>query len=74
MFIDIEVYKGDDNIFLASCPELNLYSHAPTRDEAIDKLKSNILDYIRNSKIYADAKEDIKFSVRFYSSRHPQTH
>ena len=74
MFVDIEVYKGDDNIFVASCPELNLHSHAATRDEAVDKLKFNILDYIRNSKIYADAKEEIEFSVRFYSSRHPHTH
>lgn len=74
MFVDIEVYKGDDNVFVASCPELNLYSNASTRDEAVDKLKFNILDYIRNSKIYADAKEEIGFSVRFYSSRHPYTH
>jgi hypothetical protein len=74
MFIDIEVYKGDDNIFVASCPELNLYSHAPTQDEAVDKLKFNIMDYIKNFKLYADAKEDIEFSVRFYHSRRPQIH
>jgi len=74
MYIDIEVYKGDDNIFVASCPELNLYSHASTQDEAISKLKLDILDHIRNSRIYADAKEDIEFSVCFYSSRYPQTH
>lgn len=74
MFIDIEVYRGDDNIFVASCPELNLYSHAQTQDEAIDRLKTNILDYIRNSKIYADAKNEVEFSVRFYSSRRPQIH
>ena len=74
MFIDIEIYKGDDNIFVAICPELNLHVHAPTQDEAVDKLKFNILDYIKNSKIYADAKQDIKFSVRFYYSRRPQTH
>ena len=74
MFVDIEVYKGDDNIFVASCPELNLYSNAATRDEAVDKLKFNILDSIRNSKIYADARDEIEFTVRFYSSRRPQTH
>ena len=74
MFIDIEVYKGDDNIFVASCPDLNLFSHAGTRDEALDKLKFNILDYIRNSKIYSDAKDEIEFSVRFYSSRRPYIH
>ena len=74
MFIDIEVYKGDDNIFVASCPDLDLHSHASTRDEAVDKLKFNILDYIKNSKIYTDAKDEIGFSVRFYSSRFPYTH
>ncbi len=74
MFVDIEVYKGDDNIFVASCPELDLYSHATTRDEAVDKLKFSILDHIRNFKIYADAREEIDFSVRFYSSRHPRIH
>jgi len=74
MFIDIEIYKGDDNIFVASCPDLNLFSHAVTRDEAVDKLKFNILDYIRNSRIYTDAKGEIEFSVRFYSSRYPYTH
>ena len=74
MFLDIEVYKGDDNIFVASCPELGLHSHGPTRDEAVDKLKFNILDYIKNSRLYKEAREDIDFSVRFYSSRFPHTH
>jgi len=74
MFVDIEIYKGDDNIFVANCPQFDLYSHAATQQEAIDKLKFNILDYIRNSKIYSDAKEEISFSVRFYSSRYPYTH
>lgn len=74
MFLDIEVYKGDDDVFIASCPELNLYSRANTSDEAVDKLKFDILDYIRNSKIYADTKQDIEFSVCFYSSRYPQIH
>ncbi len=74
MFIDIEVYKGDDNIFVASCPELDLYSHAMTQDEAIDKLKIDILKFIKNAKIYVDAKEELEFSVRFYSSRFHQIH
>jgi predicted RNase H-like HicB family nuclease len=74
MFIDIEVYRGDDNIFVASCPELNLHSHGPTRDEAVDRLKYNILDYVNNSKLYSDAKEEIGFSVRFYASGYPYTH
>lgn len=74
MFVDIEVYRGDDNIFVASCPDLDLYTHAPTQDEAVNRLKVNILDSIRNSRIYSDAKEEIGFSVRFYSSGYPQVH
>ena len=74
MFIDIEVYKGDDDIFVASCPELDLYSHANTRDEAVDRLKLDILDYIKNSKIYVDARDEVSFSVRFYSSGQTQIH
>ncbi len=74
MFLDIEVYKSDDNIFVASCPELDLHSHAPTRDEAVDKLKLNILDCIKNSGLYKEAREDVDLSVKFYSSRFPHTH
>jgi predicted RNase H-like HicB family nuclease len=74
MFLDIEVYKGDDNIFVASCHELNLHARAATRDEAVEELKFNIMDYVENSKVYDDAKEEIEYSVRFYSSRHPRVH
>ena len=74
MYIDIEIYRGDDNIFVAACPELNLFSHGETQDKAVEKLKKNILDFLEKSQTFADAKEDIEFSVRYYSSRHPQIH
>jgi len=74
MLVDIEVYKGDDDNFVASCAELDLYSRAESRDEAVEDLKYNILDYIENSKIYTDAMEEIDFSVSFYSSRYPRVH
>lgn len=74
MYIDIEVYRGDDNIFLAACPEFNLFSHAETQDEAVMKLKKNILHFLENSKAFQVANEDIEFSEKFYSSRYPQVH
>ena len=42
MSIDIEIYRGDDNIFVAACPELNLSCYAETQDEAVAKLKEDI--------------------------------
>lgn len=74
MYVDIEIYRGDDNIFVAACPELNLFSHAETQDKAVEKLKKDILHFLKNSQTFADAKEDIEFSVKFYSSRYPQIH
>ena len=74
MYIDIEIYKGDDNIFVATCSELNLCSHANTQDEAVEKLKENILYFLENSQVLADAKAEVEFSVKFYSSRNPQIH
>lgn len=74
MYIDIEIYRGDDNIFVAACPELNLYSHAKTQDAAVRKLKKNILEFMENSKTSTETKKDIEFSVLYYSSHYPQIH
>lgn len=74
MYLDIEIYRGDDNIFVAACPELNLFSHADTQDEAVEMLKQNILHYMEQSQTLADTREDIEFSLRYYYSRLPQTH
>ena len=74
MYIDIEIYKGDDNIFVAACPELNLFTHAETQDKAVEKLKENILHFLENSKNPGDPGENAEFNVRFYPSRRPRTH
>lgn len=74
MYIDIEIYRGDDNIFVAACPEMNLFTHAETQDGAVAKLKKDIIHFLENSKTLAAAKEDLEFSVKFYSSRSPQIH
>jgi len=74
MFIDIEIYKGDDNIFVAACPELNLFSHADTQDEAVEKLKRDIMKVMDSSEALSGTDRDIEFSVLHYSSGKPQTH
>ena len=74
MFVDIEIYKGDDNIFVAACPELNLFSHAENQYEAVEKLKKSILEFMKNSEKVSDPSEDIEFSIRHYPSRYPQVH
>ncbi len=74
MYVDIEVYRGDDNIFVAACPELNLFSHAKTQKAAVRKLKKNIRDFLSNQDEIEDAKCEVENSARFYSSGIPLVH
>lgn len=60
MFIDIEIYRGDDNIFVAACPELNLFSHAKTQEEAVEKLKKSIREVMDDPELSDDAAGDVK--------------
>lgn len=72
MYVDIEVYRGDDNIFVAACPELNLFTHAKSQKAAVKKLKKNIRDFFTNQDDLEDAKREIEETAYFYSSRVPQ--
>lgn len=45
MYINIEIYRGDDNIYITRCPELNLYANGKTQKEAIAKLKKKISEF-----------------------------
>ncbi|MDO8489194.1 MAG: hypothetical protein Q7S42_03680 [Candidatus Omnitrophota bacterium] len=74
MYVDIEVYRGDDNIFVAACPELNLFTHAKSQKAAVKKLKKNIRDFFTNQDDLEDAKREIEETAHFYSSRVPQSH
>ncbi|MCK4789549.1 MAG: hypothetical protein KAV87_37755 [Desulfobacteraceae bacterium] len=73
MYISIEVYKGDDNSFLAACPELSLFSSGETEQQAVDRLKEDIVSHLYSSrKRYADV--EIKTSRHLYRSGRPQIH
>lgn len=47
MYINIEIYRGDDNIYITRCPELDLYANGKTQKEAIAKLRRIIDDYFK---------------------------
>ncbi len=74
MNVNIEIYKGDDEIFIAMCPELELYYHADTKEEAIEGLKEDIFKYVRHADSIIDVREDINPTVHYYSTRFPQVH
>lgn len=74
MYADIEIYRGDDNIFITRCPELNLYAKGRTQRDAVMKLKKKIAKFIRKKDMSGDVKKDIDRTIHYYSSRFPQTH
>ena len=74
MYFNIEVYKGNDDIFVAVCPELSLFAHACTQEEAVQAVKTDIEKFIDSSTEFAEAKDEIDFTVRYYSSGTTQVH
>jgi len=74
MYINIEIYRGDDNIYITRCPELNLYANGKTQKEAIANIKRIIAKFIDKSNSSIDAKRDIDFTAHYYSAHSPQTH
>jgi predicted RNase H-like HicB family nuclease len=73
MYISIEVYKGDDNSFIAACPELSLFSNGKTEKQAVDRLKEEIVVHLYVSrKKYTDA--EIKSSRHLYRDGRPKIH
>ena len=74
MYLDIEIYKGDDAIFVARCPQLELFSHAGTQEEAVEKLKKDIAKFLDNSGDLSEANEEINFSLHYYSRGKAQIH
>lgn len=57
MNINIEIYRGDNDLFIAMCPELDLYCHAESKEEAIEAIKEDIRKYARHADSAIDVKE-----------------
>jgi len=74
VYANIEIYRGDDNIYITRCPELNLYANGNTQKEAVLKLKRKIAKALRKSSSSVDAKQDMGCTAHYYSTRSPQTH
>ena len=73
MYLNIEVYRGNDDIFIATCPELELYSHGDTQEQAVEKLQRDIVSLLATlDKVKSE--QDIKFSYHYYPSGIPQVH
>ncbi len=73
-YVDIEIYRGDDNIYIACSPELNVYSNGNTQEEAAAKLKARISEYVDKDDSFFDAHKDIGCTTHYYSARSPQMH
>ena len=74
MYVDIEIYRGDDNIYIACSPEFDLYANGDTQREAVAKLKKKINSFLDKSDSSFESNKDIDYTVRYYSARSPQTH
>lgn len=73
MYLSIEIYKANDNIFLAVCPELNLYCHGETREDAINKLKEDTVSLLVSSSQITFIEEEMDFA-HYYSHGYPMIH
>jgi len=58
MYINIEIYRGDDNIYITRCPELDLYANGKTQKEAIANLKRIISDFFGEEEF--ESEEETK--------------
>lgn len=74
MYLDIEIYRGDDNVYITRCKELDLYANGRTQKEAVARLKKKIAEFIDKFYSSPDAKQDIDYTAHYYSARSPKTH
>ncbi len=74
IYVDIEIYRGDDNIYIARAPKIDIYANGSTQKEAAAKLRKRIDEFINKRDSFFDARKDIDHTTRYYSARSPQTH
>ncbi len=70
----IEIYKSNDNLYVAACPDLELFSKGRTKEEAVRNLEESITSFLVSAEKTAEIKEDLEETARFYSLRYPQKH
>ena len=74
MNVTIDIYRADDNIYIACCPELNLYTNSCIQKDAVAKLKKKITEFMNKSKSSFDAMQDISCTTHYYSTHFPRLH
>jgi len=70
----IEIYKSNDNMYVAACPALELFSKGRTKEEALKNLEETVLSYLTSAEEIEELKKDIEHTARYYSLRYPQDH
>lgn len=70
----IEIYKSNDNMYVAACPDLELFSKGRTRQEAVDNLEEIIVSYLSSAEVSKEALDDLRHTSRHYSCNYPQRH
>lgn len=59
MYFSVEVYKKDKLTFVASCPEMGVFSYGGTVEQAVDRLKRVVQFYIDSSQEMGLSLEDL---------------
>lgn len=50
MYFSVEVYRKDRTTFVASCPDMGVFSYGITVEQAVDRLKKVVQFYIDSSE------------------------
>ena len=59
MYFSVKVYKKDRQTFVASCPEMGVFSYGGTVEQAVDRLKRVVQFYIDSSQEMGLSLEDL---------------
>lgn len=67
MEFKLEVFKSEDNSFIATCPKLNIYSYGKTLDKAITRLREVVNFYLESADELGVTLEELCSSSKMSS-------
>jgi predicted RNase H-like HicB family nuclease len=62
MEYSIEIFKGKDNTYIASCPKLDIYGYGESIDHAIDRLRNIFNFYVESAQELGITLEELCLS------------
>lgn len=65
MYFSVEVYRKDKETFVASCPEMGVYSYGRTVEQAVDRLKQVVQFYLESSEELGLSLEEMGIGAPF---------